>query len=169
MGQLTPPATVTQFKTQFTRDFTYGTGMETVRDIDIQNALNVTSSAFNPQLFDTTVLTGSTSEALLAYLYASAHFLVTALQAAGGLAPGGRKQGAKSQGAGPVGSKAVGSVSLGYVWPDSITNNPMLFQFVRTNYGQQYLQMLVTKLVGNVRVVLGPVQDPGLFNNPTDV
>lgn len=169
MGQLTPPASVANFKAQFQRDFTYGTGYETVKDSDIQNALNFTSSVFNPRLFDTTVLTGGTSEALLSYLYASAHFLVLNLQAAGGLAPGGRKQGAKSQGAGAVGSKSVGSVSLGYVWPESITNNPILFQFTRTAYGQQYLQILSTKLIGNVHVVLGPTQDTDAINNPPDI
>lgn len=158
MGQLTPPASVANFKNQFTRDFSYGTGVETVTDTDIQNALNMTSGVFNPCLFSTSPLGVAphiTSEALIAYLNASAHFLVTSLQAAGGLGKKGR--GTNSQGEGIVGNKSVGGVSVGYVWPSTVTDNPVLFQFTKTAYGQLYLQVLVTRLVGNVSAVLGEV------------
>lgn len=158
MGQLTPPASVANFKRQFTRDFSYGTGIETVRDEDIQNALNMTSGVYNPALFSTSpigVAPEITSEALIAYLNASAHFLVTSLQAAGGL--GKKGKGTNSQGEGVVGNKSVGGVSVGYVWPGTVTDNPVLFQFTKTAYGQLYLQVLVTRLVGNVAAVLGEV------------
>lgn len=169
MGQLTPPATPTDFKAQFTRDFKYGTGLETVRDLDIQSALNLASTVFNPQLFDTTALPGPTSEAMLAYLYAAAHFLVISLQAAGGLSAVSRYQGPNSQGDGIITNKAVGGVSIGYTWPALITDNPALYGLTKTSYGQVYLQILMPLLVGNMAVVLGETQATDFLNNPSDV
>lgn len=166
MGQLNPPATVAQFEAQFTRDFVYGPGIDRVRPVDIQNSLNVASGVFNPALFDTTpigVPPNLTSEALMAYLNLSAHFLVTSLQGMGGL--GKKGGGLKSQGEGVVGSKGVGGVSVGYVWPSTVTDSPVLFQFTKTIYGQLYLQVLMTRLVGNVGAVLGEVT-PGFPPNP---
>jgi len=150
-----PPVSVAQFKAQFTRDWPYGAGTDAVRDADIQNALNLAASYFNAVLFDTTPLgaAGSgntTTEQTLAYLYASAHFLVLNIQAAGGLRAPSSFGGTRSGSKGPVSSKGVGGISESYVWPQSVTDNPMLFQFTQTAYGRQYLQMLMPKLVGNV-------------------
>lgn len=162
MGQLHPPATILQFKNQFSRDFVYGPGLEAVRDVDIQNGLNAANSLFNPDLFDTSLIgiaPDQTSEALICYLNASAHFMVLALQAAGGLGIVGR--GVFSSGEGPISNKSVGGVSVTFAWPSSITDNPALFQFMQTKYGMAYLQVLVTRLVGNVGAVMGemtPVQ-----------
>lgn len=156
MGQSTPPATVAAFKAQYDRDFTYGPGLDQVRDTDIQKALNAASSMFNPALFDTTPLGTApviSSESLAAYLSASAHFLVTALQAAGGLGAKGR--GVFSQGEGVVSSKGAGGINVGFSWPSVITDSPALFQFSKTTYGQQYLQYLMPRLVGNVGVAGG--------------
>lgn len=168
MGQLTPPATVNDFKAQFTRDFKYGAGLEFVRDVDIQSGLNFASTVYNPSLFDTSPV-GGTSEAMLAYLYASAHFLVIALQAAGGLSAVSRYQGPNSQGDGVITSKGVGGVNIGYTWPSLITDNPALYQFTKTSYGQSYLQILTLKLVGNVQVVAGENQATDFTNNTSDV
>lgn len=165
MGQLTPPANVADFKAQFTRDFPYGDGIESVRDVDIQSALNMASSVFNPCLFDTSPIGVPpliTSEALMSYLNAAAHFLVTSIQAVGGLGKVGR--GVFSQGEGIIGSKGVGGVNVGYVWPSTITDSAVLFQLTKTTYGQAYLQVLMTKLVGNVSAVLG--ETTGLPNVP---
>lgn len=169
MGQLNPPATVSQFKIQFYRDFAYGPGRESVTDIDIQNSLNLASSIFNPALFSTQpigVPPNLTSEALQAYLYDAAHWLVTSIQAVGGLGKVGG--GINSQGEGIVGNKSVGGVSVGFVWPSVITSSAALFQFTKTTYGQQYLQMLMPRLVGNVSVVAGETvagipPNPGFF------
>lgn len=155
MGQLTPPAVPADFKLQFPRDFKYGTGLETVRDLDIQSALNFANSVFNPELFETVALPGGTSEAKIAYLYATAHFLVTALQAAGGLSAVSRFQGPNSQGDGVITNKSVGGVSIGYQWPAMIVENPALYGLTKTSYGQSYLQMLMPRLVGNVSIVAG--------------
>lgn len=160
MGQLNPPATIAQFKIQFTRDFVYGPGLEAVRDLDIQNALNAADALFNPRLFSTApigVAPNQTSEALICYLNAAAHFLVTSLQAVGGLGQAGR--GVYSQGEGNVSSKSVGGVSVSFSWPSSITDSPALFQFTKTAYGMAYLQVLSTRLVGNVGAVAGEVAE----------
>lgn len=160
----TPPATVSLFKVQFSRDFSYGPGLNQVRDIDIQQALNVASTMFNPSLFDTTLIgvaPAITSESLMAYLYASAHFLVTSLQAAGGLNGVGRGL-ASSQGEGIITSKSAGGVSVSMEYPAVITSSAALFQFTKTTYGQLYLQILIPRMVGNVAAVLGETQ-PGFI------
>lgn len=161
MGQLTPPASVADFKAQFPRDFRYGAGLDTVTDGDIQRGLNTASTVYNPALFDTTVVGVTpilTSEALLAYLYASAHFMVLSLQAAGGLSAVSKYAGPTSQGEGVVSNKSVGGVSIGFAWPAMVTDNPALYQFTKTSYGQEYLQILMLKLVGNVSLVAGETQ-----------
>ncbi len=161
MGQLTPPASVANFKSMFVRDFPYGPGIEAVRDVDIQAALNMASSMYNPSLFSTEsigVAPNITSEALMCYLNAAAHFLVTSLQAAGGLGAKGR--GVFSQGEGIVSTKGVGGVSVSFEWPSSITSSPALFQFTKTTYGLAYLQVLSVKLVGNVGAIYGNVETP---------
>lgn len=166
MGSNQTPPSVAQFKTFFVRDFDYGPGLDKVRDADIQNALNATVSVFNPRLFSTApigVAPDVTSEAILAYLNASAHFLVTALQAVGGL--GKKGKGTRSQGEGVYASKGVGGVQASFVWPAVITDSPVLFQFAKTPYGQAYLQVLMTRLVGNVSAVLGETI-PGSPPNP---
>lgn len=127
-------------------------------DADIQNALNMASTYFNADLFSDVPLgapgetNDTTSEQTLAYLYAAAHFLVLNIQAAGGLSGLGSGSGLKSSSEGTITSKSIGGISAGYMWPDDIANDPMLYQFTRTAYGQQYLQMLAPKLVGIIDV-----------------
>jgi hypothetical protein len=133
------PAVVSDFKAQFDRDFTYGTSMETVRDADITRAFNMADMVFNESLW------ASTAEAKIAYLYASAHILVLNIQGTGGL---GVKSGVDSHGGGVILNKSVGQVSVAFQLPDSLANNPILYQFQRTGYGQQYLQLLTPRLVG---------------------
>ena len=156
----TPPATIAAFKNLFFRDFNYGDGPTTVMDRDIANALNTSVSLFNPPLFDTTLVgapPSQASESLNAYLYLAAHFLVTALQAVGGLAgkAGAGSPGLNSQGEGVIGSKGGGGLQISYVWPTTITDNAALFQLTKTVYGQTYLQILMPRLVGNVGAVYG--------------
>lgn len=170
MGQLQPPATVADFKAQFIRDFKYGAGFDTVMDKDIQAGLNAAYAVFNPSLFDTTQIGVSpnfTSEALTAYLNAAAHFVVTSLQAAGGLSAVNRALGPNSQGEGMVTNKSVGGVSIGFTWPSMVTDSPALFQFTKTAYGLAYLQVLSLKLVGNVQTILGETQSEQ--GGPSDV
>ena len=166
MGQSTPTATIALFKKQFFRDFTYGSGPTTVMDQDIQNALNSADGMFNPSLFDTSLLGVSpnqTSESLIAYLNATAHYLVTAIQAVGGLAPRAGSPGMSSQGEGVITGKGGAGLSINYSFPTFIADSPALFQFTKTTYGLAYLQALAPKLVGNVGAVAGETSESSDF------
>jgi hypothetical protein len=145
---MTIPATVSDFKSQFDRDFIYGSGLEFVRDQDISRALNEASSVFNPDLW-------TSDEVKNAYLYAAAHFLVMNVQMAGGLSSPSTGKGIDSRGGGIIQSKSVGQVSVNYSIPESLSNDPLLTQFMRTDYGQKYLQLLTPRLVGNIGVLPG--------------
>ncbi len=145
---MTQPADIADFKDQFDRDFVFGTGKETVRDTDITKAFNMADMVFNAALWT------SDAEAMIAYLYASAHILVINIQDAGGLG-GGAGGGVDSYGGGIIQNKSVGQVSVAYQLPTSLVENPILTQFMRTGYGQQYLQMLTPRLVGGGYVVDG--------------
>lgn len=165
MGQLNPPATIAQFKHQFFRDFVYGEGLDSVTDKDIQNGLNMTDGVFNPRLFSTAPIgipPNITNEALIAYLNCSAHFVVMSIQGVGGLNK--KNGGLNSQAEGLVSNKSVGGVSVGFVWPSFITENPALYSLTKTVYGQEYLQVLSTRLVGNVSFAFGEMT--GIPNVP---
>ncbi len=85
----------------------------------------------------------------------TAHLLVLSLQNAGGLSAPSSFQGAGSSGGGTIESKTVGSVSVTYAIPDRVKNSPILGQYMRTGYGQKYLQMLAPKIPGRRVVVVG--------------
>jgi Protein of unknown function (DUF4054) len=142
------PATVEEFKDQFDRDFIYGEGLETVRDKDVQLALDSAVAVFNTTLW-------LTEEVKIAYLYASAHFLVSRIQSAGGLNSPNMGKGIDNRGSSVVQSKSVGQVSLSYAINEKFKDDPILSQFLRTDYGQMYLSMLSGRLVGNLLVVPG--------------
>ena len=165
MGQPLPIPTISNFKAMFGRDFKYGTDLTTVRDQDIAGAMNLASTIYNPCLFSTQpigVPPFVTTEALQAYLYVSAHFLVTSLMASGGLTsiPNGFLN---SQGEGVTTSKGAGGISMGMSYPSWLMESPALFQLTKTTYGQLYLQMLMPRLVGNIAVAGGynDVTGPG--------
>jgi len=145
---MTLPATVAEFKAQFDRDFIYGSGKETIRDQDISKALTEATSVFNADLWDT-------SELKPAFLYASAHFLVLNIQMAGGLNPSPTGKGIDNRGGGITQSKSVAQVSIQYGIPQTVLESPILNQFLRSDYGLRYLQMITPRLVGNVAVVGG--------------
>lgn len=147
-----PPA-VSDFKIQFNRDFVYGSGLDTVQDGDIQRGLNDAEMVFNTDLW------GSTTDQNTAYLYVAAHFMVLNIQAAGGLSPIVRGLGVLSKGGGTIESKGVGSANVGFAVPNYVRESPILSQFMRTDYGQKYLQLLTPRLVGNVGVVCGDVPE----------
>lgn len=142
------PASVAEFKTQFDRDFTYGPGKESVRDSDITRALTEAQSVFNPDIWETDVLKP-------AFLYAAAHFLVINIQMAGGLSSPSPGRGIDNRGGGITQSKSVGQVSINYAISEKYKEDPILSQFMRTDYGLRYLQMVSTRLVGHAYVVGG--------------
>lgn len=151
---VTPPASVADFKDRFDRDFLYGTGLDKVRDKDINRSLEEADSLFNSTLWATN------EELKTSYLYLTAHFLVLDLQAAGGLKAKSNSAGAKNRGGGVVQSKSVGSVSLNYAVPSFVTNDPTLSQLLRTDYGMRYVQLLAPRLAGNINVVKGTGLEP---------
>jgi hypothetical protein len=153
---------VADFKAQFALDFPFGDGSAAVSDPEIQAGLNLTASGayFNPALFSLAPLGAAganptTNEATLAFLYCAAHFVWKRVRARGGLRAPGYKGGASSAGLGVDESVTVGPVSKSKKWPDGIGNDPMLFQFTQSPYGELYLQMLTPKLVGNIALVMG--------------
>jgi hypothetical protein len=133
--------TVEQFKVYFDRDFTYGESMETVRDYDIERAYFDTSVNFNEDLFsDQDTFT-------VAYLLFSAHFLVMRLRAA--------SQGVAGQYTWLQASRNVGSVSESIAIPQRILDNPEYAMISKTNYGAQYLMMVLPLLSGQIFTVCG--------------
>ena len=146
---VTPPVDAARFKDEFDRDFQYGSGLDKVRDKDINRALTEANALFNAALWATD------EELQSAYLYLSAHFLVMNLQVAGGLRKKGKSLGAKNRGGGVIQSKSVGQVSVNFTVPDFVTNDATLSQLLRTDYGMKYVQLLAPRLVGNVGLVTG--------------
>lgn len=158
------PPSVADFKAQFTREFAYGTSLDTIQDNDIQRAINETSISFNPGIWDSSPL-GSTTEQNIAYLYLSAHYMTLNIQGAGGLSSVNRGRGVKSSGGGTIQTKSVGSVSITYVIPEDVQNSPILGQYMRTDFGQKYLALIAPRLVGNVGIVSGTSFSPAVFNS----
>lgn len=155
--------TIADFKAQFNREFVYGSGFDTVQDADITRGLNEAGFVFNPALWVTD------QEAQIAYLYASAFYLVLNIQAAGGLSAVVRGAGVNSHGGGTIQSKGVGNVNVTYDTPAYIKESPILSQFMRNDFGQSYLSLLTPRLVGNIATVAGNFNPGGGFagNVPT--
>lgn len=142
----TPP-TVAEFKEYFDRDFKYGAGKESVRDKDIQRALDEVPTNFNESIWDE-----ASGETERAFLYVAAHFLALDMQTAGGLKG---NKGVDSRGGGITQSKSVGQISVTYAISPRILNDPNLSGFQTTGYGVRYLQMLTPRLAGNIATVGG--------------
>ncbi len=147
-----PPITVAEFKAQFNREFVYGPGLDTVQDADITRALNEAYIVWNPALWDT-------DEAKIAYGYSTAHFMVLNIQSAGGLSSVNMGRGVNSHGGGVISAKGVGQVNVTYQVPDFVAQSPILSQFMKTDFGQSFLQLLTPRLVGNVSFVFGQPQN----------
>ena len=138
---MTTPTPVEAFKTYFDRDFIFGDGKDTVRDSDIQRAIDSAGLIFNSDLWD------SATEINSAFQILTAHCLVKTREAGGGLDKG---LGIGSTGSAPVSNKSAGSLNVSYTLPTEVTDNPALSDFLTTGYGRQYLQMLAPRLVGNM-------------------
>ena len=158
---LQPPVTAAAFKAQFDRDFPFGTGLDTVRDADINKAFTSALMVFNPALWEDTTSGG------LAFMYAAAHFLWVSIKVAGGLIPvQGRGKGLKNSSEGVTVSKTVGAVSAAYERPPEFVQKHMaLLPFWESEYGKQYCMMLGPRLIGNVVAVYGEI-DPQTYPDP---
>lgn len=142
----TPPATVSDFKSRYDREFIYGSTVDKVRDKDVQNAIDDAMMAFNFGVWD------GDGQRKAAFMLAVAHFLYLAIQRAGGLAGGG---GLQAGGVGMISSKSVGQVSVSYALPTKLLDNPILSQFMLSAFGQQYLAMLAPRTVGTMFIAPG--------------
>lgn len=128
--------TVTDFKNFFTRDFPYGSDTAHVMDSDITRALSTAGTDFPSELWSTqtSYTTG--------FLLLTAHWLVMNLRAS--------SQGISGQYAWLQNSKSVGNVSEAFSIPQRILDNPVLAMYSKTNYGAQYLQLILPQLAGNI-------------------
>jgi hypothetical protein len=135
--------TIADFKAHFFRDFTYGEDQcgDNVLDADITKAFSQSKVNFNPALWC------SQEELSIAFLYMSAHYLVSDLQMA--------KEGLDSSSTFPVNSRSVGSVSEGYAVPDWVAKSAFLSQFAGTRYGLKFCSLIRPRLFGAIAVYKG--------------
>lgn len=133
--------TVSDFKAFFTRDFPYGSDPSTVMDADIQRAISTAAINFNEDFF------GDQASYSTGFLLLSAHFLVMNLRAS--------SQGIAGQYGWLQSGKSVGSVSESFSIPQRILDNPEFAMLSKTNYGAQFLMLILPQLSGNIFTVCG--------------
>lgn len=136
---------VADFQSYFNRDFPYGTDVATsVTDTDISKAFQQTNYAINTAFF--------TDQASynIGYYLLSAHFLTMNLRAS--------SQGINGQFNFLQQSKGVDGVSESFAIPDSILADPILSVYTKTNYGAQYIIMILPYLRGAMYTVAGTTQ-----------
>ncbi len=138
------PPTILQFQQLFVRDFPYGSNINTsITDTDIANAYTLTNININPGLWATQ------ANYTIGYLYLSAHYLVLNLRAS--------SQGINGQFNWLEAGKGVGSVNSTFSIPQRVLDNPLWSMYTKTNYGMQYLQLLLPQLSGYMYPVAGGV------------
>lgn len=144
--------TLDNFKTWFSRDFTYLIPANQtvarpdccpnyVTDDDLSKAFIEAKINFNDGLFS------DDDQLRTTFLYLAAHYLVNDLQTS--------LTGSGSSGFFPVASRAVGPVSESYALPTWVTNDPVLGSYTTTRYGQKYLSLIKPLMIGNVSVFQG--------------
>lgn len=122
--------TLEDFKAYFVRDFPFGTNIdEHVLDSDIQKAM------LKADAFILTKCFSSQEMFSLGYYFLTAHYLVLSLRAS--------SQGINGKYEFLQTSRSVGSVSEGVSIPESISKNPLYMSFMQSNYGGEYLNMVL--------------------------
>jgi len=133
---------VQNFKDFFARDFPYGTDITTsIVDADITKAFTFTNVNINQALF------GDQGSYNIGYYLLSAHYLVMNLRAS--------SQGLSGQFNFLQQSKNVGNVSEAFGIPQRILDNPDWAILCKTNYGAQYIQLVLPQLAGQIYSVHG--------------
>jgi hypothetical protein len=123
------------FQSQFIRDFPFGTDPNTqVLDSDVTYAFCMTNVNINQGLFS------DQGSYTIGYNLMSAHFLVMNLRAS--------SQGINGQYNFLQNSKGVGSVNESFQIPERILANPYWAMLTKTNYGQQFLMLVLPQLCG---------------------
>ncbi len=133
---------VAEFKAHFFRDFPYGTDVATsIIDADITKAFTYVNINMNSELF------GDQASFAIGYLLLSAHYLVMNIRAS--------SQGINGQFNFTQNSKSVGSVSEAFGIPQRILDNPDWAILCKTNYGAQFIQLVLPQLSGQIFAVGG--------------
>lgn len=144
MSAYTNPS-VEDFKEYFNRDFPYGDTTDKIMDSDITKAETAAFISINPCLFQ------SQEMYTLGSLLLSAHYLVMNIRAS--------SQGISGNYPWMTTSKSVGSVSQGMTIPQRILDNPEYAWLSQTNYGTQYLMMILPQLTGQIFMVPGTTRE----------
>ena len=112
-----------------------------ISDDDIQKAFNEAICNCNPAIFE------DDNSLKLAFCFLSAHYLCLDIRTS--------QQGLGSKGEFVTASKGVGSVSESVAIPQTFLTDPFLSYFTKTEYGNKYLSLLVTRLRGNMGIAMG--------------
>lgn len=133
---------VADFKNQFMRDFPYGTDPSiSVIDADITSAFQLVNFNINQGLFP------DQGSYTYGYNLLAAHFLVTNLRAS--------SQGINGQYNFLQQGKGAGPVNETFAIPQRILDNPELSMLAKTNYGAQFLTVILPQLAGNMFIACG--------------
>lgn len=133
---------VQDFKNFFVRDFPYGTDVNTsVLDADIAKSFQFTNVNMNQGLF------GDQGSYSVGYLLLSAHYLVMNLRAS--------SQGINGQFNFLQASKGVSGVNEAFSIPQRVLDNPDWAILCKTNYGAQFIQLILPQLAGQIYTVAG--------------
>lgn len=134
--------TIADFKDYFFRDFPYGTDPNTsVLDQDIGKAQQLANVNFSQDLW------GDQGSFNAGYNLLTAHYLVMNLRSS--------SQGINGQFNFLEQSKSVGSVSEAFGIPQRILDNPDWAILCKTNYGAQYIQLILPQLGGQMWIAYG--------------
>ena len=131
---------VSDFKSAFIDDFPFGPDPQTqFPDYRVATALQMANTSFfNPTFF------GTQSEFSTGYLLLAAHYLVMNIRRA--------SQGMRGQFSFLQSSKSAG-ISVSVEIPERIKANPDYAWLCQTNYGAQYLHMVLPQLSGQMFTV----------------
>lgn len=134
--------TVAAFKAYFDRDFPFGNDIDLhVRDSDISKAQAQALFQFPESFWE------SQAEYDIGFNLLTAHHLVMNLRSS--------SQGINGQFSWLETSKSVSGVSTSQQIPAEIAEDPKYAYLTKTNYGTQYLLMILDQMVGNMFVVEG--------------
>ena len=126
---------IAQFQSQFVRDFPFGTNPQNqILDSDIALAFQMVNMNINQGLFP------DQGSYTLCYNLLAAHYLVMNINSS--------SQGLQGQFNWTENSKAVGSVNQAFSIPQWILDNPLMSLLTKTNYGMEYLQLILPQLSG---------------------
>ena len=133
---------VADFKSFFSRDFPYGVDPDVaILDADITKAFVFVNINMNQALF------ADQGSYNVGYLLLSAHYLVMNIRAS--------SQGLNGQFNFTQSGKSVGSVSESFAIPQRVLDNPDWAVLMKTNYGAQFLQLILPQLAGQMYISYG--------------